>query len=306
MNILVTGGAGFIGYHTCEELLYQGYNVIILDDLSSGNEYNVNDLMRTYPERLSFFYGDVKDLSKWDFRPDAILHLAAKVSVKESIESPTLTAYNNIIGFVAVCDFAKQKKVPRVIYASSAAVYGDQTLCIENESCFPLSPYGVDKICNEMYARLYTHLYGIEFVGLRYFNVFGPYQNDNYAGVISKFISNIKNNEPLTVFGDGKQQRNFISVDDVAKINVHALKGGFNNFVLNVGNPNNTVSILDLINELEFITEKELKINFESERLGDIYKSIPDLTRLSYSYPDYSNMDSLNSGLRSMLKENNI
>lgn len=305
MNILVTGGAGFIGYHTCKELCSQGHNIIIFDNLSSGNEHSVDELMDEFPEQITFFYGDVIDLHKWDFQPDAILHLAAKVSVEESIAFPALTSYTNIISFVAVCEFAKHKKIPRVIYASSAAVYGNVFSCDEKDTCQTFSPYGIDKLTNELYAQLYTNLYGIEFVGLRYFNVYGPKQNSHYAGVISKFISNIKNDEPLTIYGDGGQHRNFIYVEDVAKINVHALTGGFNNFVVNIGSPKGQCSVMNLVSALEHITEKKLIVKHEPPKIGDIYRSVPNLTRLSFSYPGFHSMNSIESGLRKMLEESN-
>jgi len=302
MNILVTGGAGFIGYHTCAELCRQGHSVVIFDNLSSGNADHIDDLMETFPKQVVFFHGDVKDLSSWSFTPDAIMHLAAKASVQQSIENPVVTSESNILGFLGVCDFAKKNNVKRVIYASSAAVYGDRLQCEEyTDELTPMSPYGLDKVINEIHARFYTEFYGIETVGLRYFNVYGPYQNSNYAGVISNFISCIKNNQPLTIYGSGTQSRNFIHVKDVAKINAYALTQGFNNFVLNVGNPDGQFFIKELYYLIQNIANKNLELQYLPGREGDIHKSYPILNRLYQSYPDYNNMISMVSGLRNLI-----
>lgn len=303
MKVLVTGGAGFIGYHTCVELCKQGHEVIILDDLSSSDRERVDDLVKRFPNKVMFLYTDVRNLYMYvEIEVDAVLHLAAKTSVEESIAQPMVTSDINIMGFISVCEFARKNNVKRVIYASSAAVYGNTSYCSESGSCNPISPYGQDKVTNEAFARHYTNLHGIEFVGLRYFNVYGPHQNEQYAGVVSKFISNIQNDESMTIFGDGGQHRNFIFVEDVAKINVHGLNGGFNNYVVNIGSPEGQCTILDLADIIREISGKRTKIVFKPAREGDIYHSAPNLERLCQSYyPNYYSMEDLTSGLRKML-----
>ena len=303
MKVLVTGGAGFIGYHTCLELCKQGHEVIILDDLSCGDHERVTSLEKSFPGKVTFFWTDVRNLYMYvENDIDAILHLAAKISVEESFAQPMVTSDINIMGFISVCEFARKNNVKRVIYASSAAVYGNTSYCSESGGCNPISPYGQDKVTNEAYARHYTNLHGIEFVGLRYFNVYGPLQNMQYAGVITKFVSNIENGEPLTIYGDGSQHRNFVYVEDVAKINVHGLNGGFNNYVVNIGSPEGQCTILDLADIIREISGKRTKIVFKPTRDGDIYHSAPNLERLCQSYyPNYYSMEDLTSGLRKML-----
>lgn len=304
MQVLVTGGAGFIGYHTCLELCSQGHSVVIFDNLSSGNASLVDDVMERYPKQAVFFYGNVKDLPRWSFTPDAIIHLAAKASVQQSIEDPVTTSDTNILGFTGVCEFASQNNIPRVVYASSAAVYGDRLQCEEyTDELTPISPYGLDKVINEMQGKFYTEFHGIETVGLRYFNVYGSHQNKNYAGVISKFIHCIKNNQPLTIYGDGTQSRNFIHVKDVARINAYALTEGFNNYVLNVGNPNGQFFVKELFYILQYLWGKDFDLKYLPAREGDIQKSYPLLNRLYQSYPHYNNMISMETGLRSLLEK---
>ncbi|MEY2342356.1 NAD-dependent epimerase/dehydratase family protein [Acidithiobacillus sp. IBUN Pt1247-S3] len=224
-RILVIGGAGFIGSHTVDHLLTQGYSVRVLDNFSTGRREN---LPASHP-RLEVVTGDIGDSHLWanllaDI--DGILHLAAQVSVQKSIENPVNSCTENIRNFVIVLELARKRGV-RVVYASSAAVYGDpQTLPLrESDPVVPISPYGLEKYSNELYAQLYEKMYGLSHLGMRYFNVYGPRQDpySPYSGVISRFIVQMRSGQPLSIRGDGLQERDFIHVADVARANVAAL-----------------------------------------------------------------------------------
>ncbi len=235
MHVLVTGGAGFIGSHSVEALLDAGAEVTVLDNFSAGRRANL-------PEhgKLRIVEGDIRDapsVQRAMTGVDHILHLAAQVSVRASVEAPALSASHNVAGFLNIADAARRPGVLRLVYASSAAVYGAPRVLPldEGSACEPLSPYGLEKLVNDQYAALFGRLYGTSMLGLRYFNVYGPRQDpaSPYAGVISRFASRLASNEPLSVFGDGQQTRDFIFVKDVARANVAALRSKCNG-VLNV------------------------------------------------------------------------
>ena len=221
MKVLVTGGAGFIGSHTVEGLLEADARVRVLDNLSTGKRSNLPP-----HKHLDIQVGDIRNPNDVAMAMQGIthvLHLAAQVSVQASVESPPTSCSQNILGFVNVLHAARQQKVKRFVYASSAAVYGipESVPLAENAELKPISPYGLEKYVNEQYATLFHSLYGFPSLGLRYFNVFGPRQDPKspYAGVISKFIERISEQRPLTVFGDGLQTRDFIFVKDIARAN---------------------------------------------------------------------------------------
>lgn len=235
-RILVIGGAGFIGSHTVDLLLQEGYRVRVLDNFSTGCREN---LPASHPG-LEVVTGDIANPLLWEpvmDDVDGILHFAAQVSVQKSIENPVRSCAENIQNFVVVLELARKRGV-RVVYASSAAVYGDpQTLPLrESDPVAPISPYGLEKYSNELYARLYEQMYDLSHMGLRYFNVYGPRQDPRspYSGVISRFVEQLRLREPLTIRGDGLQERDFIHVFDVARVNVAALFAG-DNGVINIG-----------------------------------------------------------------------
>ena len=273
MRVMVTGGAGFIGSHSVEALLAAGAEVVVLDNFSSGKRDNL-------PEhaRLRVVEGDIRDRAAVAAAVRGcthVLHLAAQVSVRASIEDPPSSAQHNIIGFAEVLDSARHHHVERVVFASSAAVYGDpQALPLSEESpTDPLSPYGLEKLVNEQQARLSARLFGLSTLGLRYFNVYGPRQDpaSQYAGVISRFADRILANQPLSVFGDGKQTRDFIFVKDVAQVNLAALRGASNGFC-NIGTGHST-SLLELIDTLAECVGHPAQIVFEAALPGDIRHS---------------------------------
>src|ERR1035437_8902621 len=176
MKVLVTGGAGFIGYHTCKELLDQGHEVVVIDDLSTGTDLNVDDRSELIVSDIT-----IESIVKAIDGIDSIIHLAGKVSVRESIETPSLTSNVNLMGFINVAHQARLFGIKRIVYASSAAVYGNIPNGLDNRKDLlsPISPYGLDKLTVESYAALFHKLYGTQMIGLRYFNVYGPRQDPN-------------------------------------------------------------------------------------------------------------------------------
>jgi len=236
---LVTGGAGFIGSHLVDALVAEGCEVVVIDDLSTGNLSNLEHIK----DRITFYKGDIRDqdlLRKAADGCEVVFHQAAVVSVPQTVENPIDSAMVNDIGTLFVLDTARNKNVKRVILASSCAVYGDDHKLpkVESMTPKPQSPYAVQKITGEYYARLYHDLYGFETVCLRYFNVYGPRQDPSspYSGVISIFMSKSISGQPPVIYGDGNQYRDFIFVKDVVRANLLAAeKDEATGKVFNVG-----------------------------------------------------------------------
>ena len=283
-QVLITGGAGFIGSHTADVLLSQGFAVRVLDNLSNGKRANLN-ASALADGRLSFIDGDVRVAAVVDAAVtgvDAVLHLAAQVSVPRSVADPVESSTHNIAGFLNVLDAVRRHKIPRMVYASSAAVYGvpEALPLTEANTAKPLSPYGLEKFINDQYAALYRELYGVSSVGMRYFNVYGPRQDPKspYAGVISKFADGLEGASPLRVFGDGSQTRDFIYVGDVARANALALQSDVTD-VLNVGT-GTSVTLLDLIDAMKEAFGKPAEVRHEPPATGDIAHSATNPARL--------------------------
>ena len=223
-KVIVTGGAGFIGSHIVDALINEGYEVHIVDDLSAGKKENVN-------EKAILHTIDIRDKEK--LMPifegaKYVFHEAAMLRVQYSIENPVETNEVNVVGLLNVLEASRLNKVERLIFASSAAVYGDQDKCPQSEemSVSPLSPYAAHKYIGEVYLKLYTRIYGLQTVSLRYFNVYGPRLDPEgaYPLVIGYFLKLLKENKPLTITGDGNQTRDFVHVSDVVRANLLALK----------------------------------------------------------------------------------
>ena len=283
-QVLITGGAGFIGSHTADVLLSQGFAVRVLDNLSNGKRANLN-ASALADGRLSLIDGDVRDAAVVDAAVtgvDAVMHLAAQVSVPRSVADPVESSTHNVAGFLNVLDAVRRHKIPRMVYASSAAVYGvpEALPLTEANTAKPLSPYGLEKLINDQYAALYRELYGLSSVGMRYFNVYGPRQDPKspYAGVISKFADGLKGASPLRVFGDGSQTRDFIYVGDVARANALALQSDVTD-VLNVGT-GTSVTLLDLIDAMKEAFGKPAEVRHEPPATGDIAHSATNPARL--------------------------
>jgi len=281
-KVLVTGGAGFIGSHTVDLLLEKKIAVRVLDNFSSGKRSNL-------PESnplLEIIEGDIVDtrvVKKSLSGVTHCLHLAAQVSVVASLEDPVHSATQNIVGFVNVLNECKLQGVKRVVYASSAAVYGDpdQVPLPEDTPKTQLSPYGLEKQVNEEYADLYLRLHGLSTLGQRFFNVYGPRQDpaSPYAGVIALFVDAINQDREITIFGDGMQTRDFIYVRDVARANVAALQSDLTG-VCNVGT-NTSSTLLDLIDALSKTTQKSSRLRHLEARDGDIRHSQAIVERMN-------------------------
>ncbi|WP_026798980.1 GDP-mannose 4,6-dehydratase [Pontibacillus halophilus] len=275
MKVLVTGGAGFIGSHTVETLLERDTDVAVLDNLSTGKKENLN---LSY---VQLYNADVNHLDSVrqvvsEFEPDYIIHLAAQVNVTVSIDHPIHDAQSNIIGTLNVLDAARVANVKKVVFASSAAVYGnpEQLPLDESHPVQPLSPYGLSKLTAEHYLDLYAQTYGVDYTILRYSNVYGPRQDAlGEGGVAAIFNHLIKEQHPIEIHGDGEQSRDFIYVKDLAEANCLALTAATNN-VLNISSNESTT-----VNELVEVFKKahgnvEVIVQHTAERKGDIKHSI--------------------------------
>lgn len=279
-RILVTGGAGFIGSHSVDLLLSQGFQVTVVDDLSSGKLSYLN----TNHPALRFVRGDILDfglVSQLIRDCDAILHLAAIASVPLSLEKPIHTTNVNTLGTLCIFEAIRlAKRKIRLVYASSSAVYGDcsKLPCSEEmKDLNPTSPYALQKFQCEQFADLYQRNYGIDSLGLRYFNVYGPRQDPSspYSGVISLFTDAYQQNREFEIHGDGKQSRDFIFVQDVAAANALALNSNYSG-VLNIGT-GKTQTLLDLVNYIEKAGNRAAKYRLAAARPGDIRHSYGEI-----------------------------
>lgn len=282
---LVTGGAGFIGSNLCEAILNLGYKVRCLDDLSTGKQKNV-DLFIDNPN-YSFIKGDVKDLDtcmKACEGVDYVLHQAAWGSVPRSLEQPLFYSLNNIQGTLNMLEAARQNKVKKFVYASSSSVYGDEEHLPKTEGVEGnlLSPYALTKRCEEEWAKQYTQHYGLETIGLRYFNVFGRRQDPNgaYAAVIPKFIKQLLNNERPTINGDGKQSRDFTYIENVVEANLKACiaPSNLSGEAFNIAYGGREY-LIDMYYVLTKALGKNIEPIFGPERKGDIKHSNADISK---------------------------
>lgn len=307
MNILVTGGAGFIGSHLVTLLLSSGHTVTVLDDLSTGKREN----LPTGCRGLQLHVGDIADTAALDValqQQDAVVHLAAVASVEASVRDPVGTHRTNLEGSIRLFDMAARRGVRRVVYASSAAVYGDsQALPLgEDSEKRPLTPYAADKLAGEHYLGHYHRTDALDATAFRFFNVFGPRQDPTspYSGVISIFLDRAKRGERATVFGDGKQTRDFIFVTDVVNALHFALlrpdRSQVTLPVYNVGR-GSEVSLLQLLDLIGSIPDVEpIGVDFKAPREGDIVRSVADVSRLQAA--GWQPHCSIEEGLRQTLK----
>lgn len=305
MDICVTGGAGFIGSHLVERLLGAGHSLLVVDNLSSGHKKNLPQ----HP-KLRFLQKSVLDLEAGDLSEstDAVLHLAAKASVQASWENPQSCHDANLTSTVHLIELIAQLKIPRLAIASSAAVYGPQAQLPVKEihPTHPASPYGIQKLVSEQYGQLYAGHAGFSFVALRLFNVFGPRQSPDsvYSGVISRFVKAMKEDQEITLFGDGKQSRDFVYVEDVARAFERAttvnLDGGAS-LICNIGTGKQT-SLLQLIDTLHAsIPSWGKNVEYKPTRSGDIRHSLADVTEAS-EHLDWRSEWSLADGLKRYLE----
>lgn len=301
-KFLITGGAGFIGSNLCEAILNRGYKVRILDDFSTGKEENIKEFVNN--KNFELIKGDIRDIdicNKACKDIDYVLHQASWGSVPRSIEMPLIYEEINIKGTLNMMDACKNNNVKRFIYASSSSVYGDSKSLpkIEGEEGNVISPYALTKKVCEEYGRLYYKLYGLETVGMRYFNVFGRRQDTEsyYAAVIPKFIKNLLNDEVCTINGDGKQSRDFTYIENVIEANLKACLAPSDvaGEVLNIAFGGREY-LIDIYYKISKLLEKDIKPEFRQERKGDIKHSnasIEKAKKLIGYEPEYSFEDGL-------------
>jgi nucleoside-diphosphate-sugar epimerase len=282
MRYLVTGGAGFIGSNTVDELVRRGHSVVVLDDISSGREDNLAEIRN----KITFIKGSITDIEvvrKAMHEAEYVLHLAARTSVPRSVKDPIETNKINIDGTLNVLVAAKELKVKRVVFAASSSVYGETATLpkVETMQPEPISPYGVTKYVGELYGQTFGRCYGLESVALRYFNIFGPRQDPGspYSGVLAKFCLAFLEDAQLVVFGDGEQTRDFTYVENAVQANLLACEApNASGKVLNVG-VGGRISLNEVLRELGKITGKTLEAKYEAPRDGDIRDSQADISQ---------------------------
>jgi UDP-glucose 4-epimerase len=281
MRVLVTGGAGFIGSHIVDRLVLEGHEVVVVDNLSTGVRRNLNRAARFY--KIDIQSGRLERAFRNE-RPSVIMHLAAQMDVRKSVEDPIFDAQVNVLGMLNVIQQAVRHGARKVIFSSSGgAIYGEQEVfpACETHVTQPVSPYGLSKLCGEQYLSYYQRVGGIQMVNLRYANVYGPRQ-DPYgeAGVVAIFIQKLLNNEQAIINGNGRQTRDFVFVDDVVEANL-AVMGQETQGTYNVGTGMET-SINDLFRILVEHTGSKCKELHGPEKKGEQARSVIDSTKLRH------------------------
>ncbi|HEV8075664.1 MAG TPA: SDR family oxidoreductase [Candidatus Acidoferrum sp.] len=289
MRYLVTGGAGFIGSNTVDELVRRGHGVVVLDDLSSGKEDNLAEVR----SKITFMKGSITDIEvvqKAMVQADYVIHLAARTSVPRSVKDPVDTNRINVDGTLNVLVAARDNKVKRIVFAASSSAYGDTPTLPKSEDMqpVPISPYGVSKYVGELYAQTFGRCYGLENVCLRYFNIFGPRQDPDspYSGVLSRFSTAFLDSTPPVVFGDGEQTRDFTYVENAVQANLLACEApSASGRTFNVGT-GHAVSLNQVLQMLQKASGKTLETKYEPAREGDIRDSLADI-RLAKEFLAY-------------------
>ncbi len=297
MRALVTGGAGFIGSNVARYLLDSGCEVVVLDNLMSGYRENLQALAG-----MRFVEGDVRDEAAVAEAVDGVevvFHLAASVGNKRSLDHPVTDSEINVLGTLKVLEAARHAGVRKVVVSSSAGIFGElRTLPIaEDHPTEPETPYGVSKLCGEKMALAYARRYDIEAVCLRYFNVYGPNQRyDAYGNVIPIFAFQMLRGEPITIFGDGEQTRDFVNVRDVVQANVKAAQARGISRALNIGS-GTRVSINRLVDLMRQASGLDPEVRYAPPRAGDVRDSLADITAARRSL-GYEPCVSMEEGLR--------
>lgn len=311
-HIVVTGGAGFIGSNLIQKLFeqYPGVRVTCIDNFDSFYSADIKQLniqaFKPKPE-FTFLYNDIAETPAQEFvtliedEVDCIVHIAAKAGVRPSIENPLAYQQVNVIGLQHMLDFAVLKKVKQFVFASSSSVYGvnDHYPWKEEEKLLPISPYAMTKLAGEMLGHVYSKLYDIRFLALRFFTVYGPGQRPDLA--IHKFTKAILRDEPIPMYGDGSTSRDYTYVKDTVKGIIGAIEYTATDFeIINLGN-NYTVSLKELIQAIEDVTGKKASINQLPEQRGDVPKTYADITK-ARTLLGYNPQTSLKEGLNDFYK----
>jgi len=302
-NVVVTGGAGFIGSNLVRALLGEN-EVIVIDDLSTGNLENIRDLIDN--QSIMFIEGSITDLNllnKTFKNVDYVFHEAAIPSVPRSVKDPIKSNYANVNGTLNVLVAARDNRVEKVVYASSSSVYGDTPVLPKREDMkpIPLSPYAVSKLVGEYYCQVFTEVYRLSTVSLRYFNVYGPRQDPSseYAAVVPKFITSVLEEKSPIIYGNGEQTRDFTFIKDVINVNILAAKSNTTG-VFNVAG-GKQISINELAQLVMKIISKDIDIVYDDPRPGDIMHSLADIS-MAKEKLKYKPMFDLTEGLKETLK----
>jgi len=302
MRIFITGGAGFIGIHLCKKLLELNHDVTVYDNFSNSSQENFDSIIK---QKVTLISGDILDISKLVTsmqNHEIVIHLAAQISVPESVKNPKLTFDVNVNGTHNVLESCKKNKISKIIAASTAAVYqnvSEKTILNESSVTEPSSPYGSSKLEMENMINDFTQTHNVNAIILRLFNVYGIGQSPEYAGVITKFLSDIKSNNSLTIFGDGSQTRDFVHVNDVVSAIILSIDSS--NFGLYNVATGKSVTILDLAHLLIEQSKKKLDVVFEEQQKGDIKFSHASISKINQNlafFPEYAIAD----GLKTLVK----
>jgi len=303
-RILVTGGAGFIGSNLSEALLEMGHEVRVFDNFSTGKRENLAE----FEGSIELIEGDIRDYEgarKAVAGVERVIHLAAMSSVPWSVEDPEAAHHINATGTLHVLKAARDTGVQRVVLASTSAVYGENPVQPKREEMMPEpgSPYAATKLAGEHYCRVFSALYGLETVALRYFNVYGKRQDpaSHYSAVIPKFITKMLSGSDPVIYGDGEQTRDFVFVEDCNQANIKAcFTGGISGEFFNIGSGVN-ISVNELFDTIRDITERETDPVYEEARIGDVRESLADISkarRLLAFEPAYT----MEAGLRKTIE----
>jgi UDP-glucose 4-epimerase len=278
MKVLLTGGAGFIGSWVAEALIADGNEILIIDDLSTGKIQNI-------PKDATFARADIRDRDRLekifdDFKPEVINHHAAQMNVRNSVEDPIFDAQVNILGTINLLELSIKHEINKFMFASTGgAIYGEPEVipCIEDTLPAPISPYGISKYAVEKYLNYYRAVHGLSHVILRYSNVYGPRQNPHgEAGVVAIFCDRIKYGNPCEVFGDGKQTRDYIYVEDVARANILSLNA--EDVILNIGTAVET-SVNQIVSKLKRVTNRNVQVAYSPRRSGEVDRIALEIKR---------------------------